>query len=114
MLTKVTTLLDADATTQTSAILHHLLLGFGADVASAWKAGSVRYSRGGSLFAIVRPMARRVDVGFGKLGRARSKRILSAKGRLPFLPYLVELEAPGDIDGELRAWLRESYDASGE
>lgn len=62
----------------------------------------------------MKPLARRCDVGFFKLGRARSKRILSAKGRLPFVPYLVEVEAPGDLDSELRAWLKESHDLAVE
>lgn len=73
-----------------------------------------RYHKGERLFAVTRPLARRVDVGFHKLGRARSKRILHARGRLPFVPYLVEIESPGDVDHELLAWLRESYDLAGE
>jgi hypothetical protein len=61
----------------------------------------------------VKPLAHRVEVGFAKLGRARSRRILAARGRLPFVPYLVEVEAIGDVDTELMAWLRESYDTAG-
>lgn len=106
--------MPADPPIEAAAALHHLLLSFGADVSSEWKAGGTRYAREEKLFAIVKPLARRVDVGFFKFGRARSKRILSAKGRLPFVPYLVEVEAPGDLDSELRAWLRESYDLAGE
>ena len=104
----------ADPGIETAAALHHLLLSFGADAASEWKAGSTRYARNGHLFAIVKPLARRCDVAFRRFSRARSKRVLSAKGRLPFLPYLVELEAPGDLDHEVRAWLRESYEIAGE
>lgn len=110
----VTTVIPADPAIESAAVLHHLLFGSGADVTSDWKAGGVRYARNGTLFALVKPLAKRVDLGFLKLGRARSKRILSAKGRLPFLPYLVEIEAPGDIDTEVRAWLRESYDLAAE
>lgn len=102
-----------DPSIASTALLHHLLLAMGDDVASEWKAGGVRYARGDRLFAIVRPLARRVDVGFFKFGRARSKRILHAKGKLPFVPYRVEVEAPGDVDTELRAWLRESYESAG-
>ena len=107
-------MMPADPAIGSAALLHHVLLEFGADVASEWKAGAVRYSRGGRLFAIVKPMARRCDVGFFKSGRARSKRILHARGKLPFVPYRVEVEAPGDVDSELRAWLRESYDLAEE
>lgn len=103
-----------DPAIEAAALLHHLVLSFGADVISEWKAGSVRYSRGARIFCVVRPLANRVDVGFHKFGRARAKRILSAKGRLPFVPYMVEAEAPGDVDTELRAWLRESYDMAGD
>lgn len=93
-----------------AAKVHELLLSFGGDVTSKWKASTIRYARGGELFAVVKPLARRVDVGFWKLGRARNKRILDARGKLSFAPYLVEVEAAGDIDSELRAWLRESYE----
>ena len=97
-----------------AAAVHHLLLSYGADVTSEWRAGSTRYARGGAVFAVAKPFARRCDVAFRRFSRARSKRVLSAKGRLPFLPYLVEMEAPGDLDTELRAWLRESYEIAGE
>ena len=107
-------LISADPAIESAALLHHLLLALGADVASEWKAGGVRYTRAGRLFCIVKPLAARVDLAFMKFGRARNKRILSAKGRMPFLPYLVEIEAPGDVDTEVRAWLRESYDMAGE
>jgi hypothetical protein len=116
-----------------AAALHELLLSFGADVTSEWRAGAVRYSRrpsqmarhlsgrtetdeepSGVPFVIVKPFARRADVGFTKLGRARATRILAAKGRLPFVRHLVEVEALGDIDRELRAWLREAYETAAE
>jgi hypothetical protein len=106
-------MMPADPTIGSTALLHHLLLSLGPDITSEWKAGAVRYQRAGHLFCIVRPMAKRVDVGFFKFGRARSKRILHAKGKLPFVPYRVEVEAPGDVDTEVRAWLRESYDLAG-
>lgn len=103
-------MMQADPATQTAGVVHTLLAGFGDDVTLDHKAGQIRYHRDGHLFCILKPLARRCDVGFHKLGRARSKRILSARGRLPFVPYLVEVEAPGDVDTELRAWLREAYD----
>lgn len=108
------TLFAIDAPAKAAAMLHETIVGFGADVALEHKAGQMRYARAGRLFCILRPLSTRNDVAFRKLGRARNKRILSAKGRLPFLPYLVEVEAPGDLDSELRAWLRESYDLAGE
>lgn len=107
-------MMPADPAIESAALLHHLLLSLGADVASEWKSGTVRYTRGSRHFCVVKPMSRRVDVGFMKLGRARSKRILHARGKLPFVPYRVEVEAPGDIDSELRAWLKESYELAGE
>ena len=105
--------MQVDAATQAAAILHTMLVGLGEDVTLEHKAGQMRYHRGERLFCILKPLARRCDVGFHKLGRARSKRILSAKGRLPFVPYLVEVEAPGDVDTELRAWLKESHELAG-
>lgn len=103
-----------DLATESAAILHTLVVSLGEDVALEHKAGQMRYARNGRLFCILKPMARRVDVGFMKFGRARSKRILHARGKLPFVPYRVEVEAPGDIDSELRAWLKESYELAGE
>lgn len=103
-----------DAATQAAGMLHTHLVGLGDDVALEHKSGQMRYHRAGELFCILRPMAKRVDVGFYKFGRARSKRILHAKGKLPFVPYRVEVEAPGDLDTELLAWLGESYDLAAE
>ncbi len=94
------------------ALLHRRLLAFGPDVAHERRGGLDRYARAGRLFCLLRPLARRTDVAFTRLGRARSKRILDAKAaRLPTLPYRVVVEAPGDVDTELLAWLRESYEA---
>ena len=99
---------------EAARVLHERLAAFGPDVQVAVASGTRRYHRGERLFAVVKPLATRADVGFHKLGRARSKRILHARGRLPFVPYLVEVEAPGDVDHELLAWLRESYALAGE
>jgi hypothetical protein len=99
---------------EAARVLLERLEALGPDVVVAVASGTRRYHRGERLFAVARPLARRVDVGFFKLGRARSKRILGARGRLPFVPYLVPIEAPGDLDGELLAWLRESYDLAAE
>ena len=93
--------------------LDRRLRALGKDITIAERAGTWRYHRGERLFAVVKPIRTRVDVGFYKLGRARSKRILHARGRLPFVPYRVEVEAPGDVDRELLAWLQESYDIAG-
>lgn len=89
------------------------LRALGPDVTVEVRASSRRYLRAGRVFAVVRPLARRVDVGFTKLGRARSQRILDARAaRLPFVRHRVVVEAPGDLDAELRAWLAESYETS--
>lgn len=99
-------------------LLHRRLLAMGPDVAHEARGGLLRYGRvraadgAGRLFCLLRPLATRVDVAFARLGRARSGRILDAKAaRLPFLPYRVVVEAPGDVDTELLSWLRESYEA---
>ncbi|HUR68354.1 MAG TPA: DUF5655 domain-containing protein [Candidatus Thermoplasmatota archaeon] len=107
-------MMSGDPPLEAAALLQHLLTSYGPDVTSEWKAGCVRYARAGQLFCIVKPLAKRCDVGFFKFGRAGSRRILAARGRLPFVPYLVEIEAPGDIDTKLRAWLRGSYEAATE
>jgi hypothetical protein len=99
-------------TGEARALLHRRLAAFGPDVSAEERGGLVRYHRAGRLFAILRPLATRVDVAFTRLGRARSKRILDAKAaRLPTLPYRVVVEAQGDVDTELLSWLRESYEA---
>lgn len=100
---------------QARDLLHRILLAMGPDVQAEARAGQQRYARAGRLFCILRPLQRRVDVAFTRMGRARNKRILDAKAAgLPFLPYRVVVEAPGDVDTELRAWLRESYEAVGD
>ena len=97
---------------QAREALHRRLVAFGPDVAVEERGGLVRYRHAGRLFCILRPLATRVDVAFTRLGRARSRRILDAKAaRLPSLPYRVVVEAAGDLDSELAAWLRESYEA---
>lgn len=103
---------DEDRAAEARRLLHRHLVAFGPDVAHEERAGAHRYHRGGRPFAILRPLRTRVDVAFTRLGRARSKRILDARAAgLPFLPYRVVVEAPGDVDTELLAWLRESYEA---
>lgn len=117
-----------------AATLRAHLLAMGPDVAVRDAAGTARFERGGRLFCLLRPLARRVDVGFTKLGRAagaprraedadapagassaRSPRILDARAaRLPFVRHRVVVEAPGDLDAELRAWLREAYELAAE
>lgn len=104
--------------TTAASVLHDRLLAMGKDVTVERVAGTRRYHRAGAVggerpFAVMRPLATRVDVGFHKLGRARSKRILHAAGKLPFVPYRVVVEAAGDVDAELLAWLQESYESSG-
>lgn len=104
---------DADAR-NAAQLLERALLAMGPDVSARDAAGTRRYERAGRAFAIVRALKTRVDVAFLRLGRARSKRILDARAaRMPALPYRVVVEAPGDVDSELLAWLRESYEAVG-
>jgi len=94
-----------------AATLDALLRGYGADVTVEARAGTLRYQKAGRPFALLRPLKRRVDVAFRKWGRADHDRILDAKAAgLPFLPHRVVVEAPGDVDTQLRAWLRESYE----
>lgn len=102
--------LDPPGPIRAAAMLHEQLVAYGDDVTSEWKAGTIRYSRAGKLFVIVKPLAKRVDVGFNKIGLARNKRILTAPGRLPFVRHVVTVEAPGDLDSQLQLWLRESYE----
>jgi len=91
--------------------LDRTLRRFGPDVTVETRNGFVRYHRGGAPFAVLRPLARRVDVGFRKVGRADHDRILDARAaRMPLLPHRVVVEAPGDVDSQLMAWLRESYE----
>lgn len=95
------------------AILDRYLSGLGPDVSREERSGLVRYSRGGVVFAVLRPNSRRVHVGFSRLGRARAPRILQAStGRLPGVRHRVVVEAPGDVDSELLAWIAESFDVS--
>lgn len=96
-------------------LLDRHLAALGADVERDERAGRVEYCRGGVLFAALRGNTRRVHVGFSRLGRARSTRILhGATGRLPGLRHRVVVEAPGDVDSELLAWLGESYEVAAD
>lgn len=98
-----------------ASLLDGRLRAFGPDVAVSVATGLWRYHRGERLFALLRPLATRVDVGFTKLGRARSQRILDARAaRLPFVRHRVVVEAPGDVDRELLAWLREAYETASD
>lgn len=97
---------------QALALIDREARAFGPDVAVEERAGSLRYARAGRVFLLVRPLKSRLDVAFRRLGRARSKRILDARtAGLPLLPYRVVVEAAGDVDRELRTWLRESYES---
>lgn len=80
------------------------------------RAGTIRYAVPGARpFAVLRPFARRVDVGFTRVGRARAKRILDARvAKLPGVRFRVIVEAPGDVDSELTSWLAESLELSRE
>jgi hypothetical protein len=113
-------------------VLDALLRGYGTDVAVQDEGGFRKYGRVcaaaspsslrsvgsrrgdarlGVPFAVVRVLTSRVDVAFRRWSRARSKRVLDARAAgMPHLPYRVIVEAPGDLDTELRAWLRESYE----
>lgn len=105
--------MDAIPPRDAVALLDRHLASLGGDVAREERSGLVRYRRGDVVFAVLRPTARAVHVGFARLGRARSKRILSARtGRVPGVPYRVVVEAPGDVDTELLAWLAESYEVA--
>lgn len=101
-------------TKEALAALDRALRSLDARVAPEERAGTLRYAvPGARAFAVLRPFARRVDVGFTRVGRARSKRILDARtGRLPGVRFRVVVEAPGDVDSELRSWLAESLELS--
>lgn len=97
------------------AILERRIERLGPDVARDATAARIVYRRGDEPFAVLRGTPRVVHVGFTRLGRARSTRILDARtAGLPFVRHRVVVEAPGDVDSTLLAWLDESYANAGE
>lgn len=86
--------------------------GFGDDVEVAPKKAYVSLRRS-KQFAMLQPStATRLDVGLNLKGVPPTARLEPSGSFSSMVSHRVRLGQPADIDGELRGWLRQAYDAS--
>ncbi|MEE2565328.1 DUF5655 domain-containing protein [Hyphobacterium marinum] len=87
--------------------------GFGSDVELAPKKAYVSVRRK-KQFAIFQPStASRLDVGINLKGVEPSGRLEASGSFNAMVSHRVRLEAPCDVDGALKDWLKAAYDAAG-
>jgi predicted transport protein len=61
-------------------------------------------------FALVQPSTRtRVDLGINLKGEAATERLEASGSFNAMVSHRVRLTAPGDVDAELKAWLKKAY-----
>ncbi len=85
---------------------------FGKDVEIAPKKAYVSLRRN-KQFAIVQPSTRdRVDVGINLKGTAASGRLENSGSFNAMVSHRVRISEPGQVDAELKRWLRAAYDAA--
>lgn len=86
---------------------------FGDDVELAPKKAYVSLRRK-KQFALVQPSTKtRVDLGINIKGKPPGGRLEASGSFNAMVSHRVRLESPGDIDSNVKIWLRESYDAAG-
>jgi predicted transport protein len=87
------------------------MMKFGGDIEMAPKKGYVSLRRS-KQFASIHPTASRVDLGI-KLKDVPPKGRLEAAGSWNgMVTHRVRLEKVADVDAELKAWLKQAYDAA--
>jgi hypothetical protein len=89
-----------------------LVQGFGKDVEVAPKKtyASLRRSK---QFALVQPStATRLDLGLNLKGVAPAGRLEASGSFNAMCSHRVRIESASDIDGDVRKWLRQAYDAA--
>jgi hypothetical protein len=86
---------------------------FGADVEIAPKKTYISLRRK-KQFALVQPSTKtRVDLGINLKGKAPAGRLEASGSFNAMVSHRVRLEAAKDVDGEVKAWLRQAYDSAG-
>ena len=86
---------------------------FGADVEISPKKAYVSLRRK-KQFGLVQPSTRtRVDLGLNLKGKKTTKRLEASGSFNSMCSHRVRLAKKGDVDAELKAWLKEAYEAAG-
>jgi hypothetical protein len=85
---------------------------YGSDIELAPKKGYVSLRRS-KQFATIHPStATRVDLGIKLAGVAPKGRLEAAGSWNAMVTHRVRLEKVGDVDAELKAWLKQAYEAA--
>ncbi|MDP3739276.1 MAG: DUF4287 domain-containing protein [Hyphomonadaceae bacterium] len=87
--------------------------GFGKDVELAPKKGYVSLRRAKQFLTIHPSTATRVDVGIKLAGVAPKGRLEAAGSWNGMVTHRVRLEKVSEVDAELKAWIKQAYDAAG-
>jgi hypothetical protein len=87
--------------------------GFGGagEVTSSAADKYVSLTRDGKKFAILQPGAAFLDLGFKVPGAVATGRVADAGGWNPMVTHRVRVVSAGEIDAELRGWLRAAHAA---
>ena len=83
----------------------------GGEVAASAADKYVSLNRDGKKFALLQPGAAVLDLGFRVPGAAPTARVAAAGGWNPMVTHRARVAAAGEIDAELRSWLRRAYEA---
>ena len=86
--------------------------GFGKDVELSPKKGYVSLRRSKQFASIHPSTATRVDLGIKLAGVAPKGRLEAAGSWNGMVTHRVRLEKTGDVDAELKAWLKQAYEAA--
>ncbi len=87
-----------------------LISGFGEDIEFAPKKAYVSVRRS-KQFAIIQPStATRVDLGINLKGHAAKGRLEESGSFNAMVSHRVRLSSPGEVDAELKGWLKQAYD----
>lgn len=89
------------------------IMKFGGDIELAPKKGYVSLRRAKQFVTIHPSTATRVDVGIQLKGVAAKGRLEAAGSWNGMVSHRVRLEKAGDVDAEMKAWLKQAYDAAG-
>jgi predicted transport protein len=89
-----------------------LVRGFGTDVEIAPKKSYVSLRRN-KQFALVQPSTKnRVDVGINLKGEPPTERLEPSGSFNAMVSHRVRLSTAGDVNAELKRWLKKAYDAA--
>ncbi len=89
-----------------------IVQGFGKDVELSPKKTYVSLRRS-KQFGLIQPStATRLDLGLNLKGVAPKGRLEASGSWNAMCTHRVKLAAPGDIDAEVKAWLKQAYDAA--